>query len=797
MPDNRILIVDDQRAIAEIIAKVAESCGYTALVTTDAACFLERVDDWAPTHIVVDLVMPEVDGIEVLRHLAARQSTARIIIASGLDGKTVDVARRLAIERHLDLVATLLKPFRRDELLALLAGVKVADWCTPATLRAALARDELLLYYQPKIDVVSGAVVGLEALVRWLHPERGLVLPDAFLPVIEENGLVEPLTDAVMQLATAQLAKWGGAYTGRVALKLSNRGLSDLSFPDRVAQQCSSVGVAPERIELELTESCAMADPALAMDILGRLRLKGFSLSLDDFGTGFSSLSHLARLPFSEIKIDKSFVIDCATSHEAPVIIRSIVDLAHNLNLRAVADGVEHLAAREMLAEFGCDLAQGRHIAEPMPADCVLGWLDAWQRGDRSIVVRRAATVPAASRPRVGMPLWTKPYDGSFELQAALSQLLYERMSPLWDLGRNSLVGWRPKSGGIEVLMVPYRQIADHIGRSPRLLQGRRMMGDGTFEAVRELAGGPPIHVPLPFHISDTERDAVPVGVVEQVLRRFGITETRYRGVALFDIVGFSRFDPSHQIAQLNSLECSLNSAQKLMQEIGHDIDLARTSTGDGFYIWNRDKGPRPDIDTYLLTLLALADNAIAQQSGGREFAPELRTCFAIGPHYSYFQIEGLDPRGHDYIVGNVTISLARMAEKCLPRQILIRDFNRPSERPNEPTNPIEFMIQADGAFGQLAGASLQGCSIDTVRCYLTGTEHRAGEFNVSRYTIRDKHGFEHAVFNQKLNLYLNDRRTPKATVDRLFLGKQQADLAAFDASLTPLELSSGTRLHS
>jgi EAL domain-containing protein (putative c-di-GMP-specific phosphodiesterase class I)/CheY-like chemotaxis protein len=793
MTENRILILDDRAAIAEVIAKIAQSCGYATETTTDAATFLERVDKWMPTHIALDLQMPDVDGIEVLRLLAARQSRARIVIVSGLDGKMVDVARRLGIERQLDLAATVLKPFRRDEIRLLLDRLKVEAWCTPATLQTAIERNEMLLAYQPKIDVASGIVVGHEALVRWMHPQRGLVFPNTFMPLVESCGLIERLTDTVMNLAIAQLEKWCRAYGGRLALNLSNSGLKDIAFPDRLALRCATAGVSPERIELELTESSAMANPAMTMDILSRLRLKGFSLAIDDFGTGFSSLTQLARLPFSEIKIDKSFVLDCATVRESRVIVKSIVDLAHNLNLHAVAEGVEDEITLSVVADLGCDMVQGYHIAKPMAAEAVIGWLDAW-RGRIRPVVAAPPEQAAAQPPESAAAVWAKPYDGSEELRAALAQLLYERMNSFWDLGRNSLLGWRLAPGGIEVLMVPYRQIVSHIEQSRRLLQGKRMMGHATFEAARELTGGTPTYIPLPFVISETAADAVPPAVIEQVLRRYGITETLYRAVSLFDIVGFSRIEPSRQIAQLNSLECSINAAQKLMQDIGRRVDLARTTTGDGFYIWSREKGPQSDVDTYLLTLLTIADNEIARRGGGGEFVPELRSCFAIGPHYSYFQIDGLDPRGHDYIVGSVTIGLARMVEKCLPQQILIRDFERPADQANEPTNPIEFIIQAEATFAALAGTMLQGRRIDAVRCYFTGQESRNGRFSISRYTIRDKHGIEHAVFNQKLNIYLTLAQASQAPADRVFIGKRQSDLHEFDAAFAPLELTPAAR---
>ena len=790
MPADRILVIDDQIAIAELVASVARTCGYETEVTTSPDVFLRRVESWKPSHLMLDLNMPVVDGVELLRHLAARKTQAQVVLMSGLEGKVVESARRLGIERGLDMAATLLKPFGASELLDLLQRLRVeANWCTEEGLAAALERGELFLTYLPKVELQTSGIASFEALVRWRHPKYGVIGPDRFLPLAEGNWLIERITDVVLDLAMRQLRDWGEAITTKVAINLSGVSLSDEALPDRLVERCEAFGILPDRIELELSETSAMADAAHTSDVLTRLRLKGFQVVLDDFGTGYSSLLQLARLPFSEIKIDKSFVLDCPASREAMVIVKSIIDLAHNLNLRAVAEGVQNAELYRLMTELGCDLAQGYHITEPLLAEQVPKWVAEWR--ERRHVAEATPAVPAATAPPPrAVAVWTKAYDGSPELKAALAQLLSERIQPLWGLGRNSLVGWRPVTDGIEVLIMPYRRIVDQFGQSRRLLRGKRLMGHHTFDTARELAGCSPVRIPLPFRISDTEKDAVPTHVIEQVLRRYGITETLHRAVALFDIVGFSKFEPSRQIAQLNSLECSISTAQKLMQEIGRKVDLARTTTGDGFYIWNRDKGAGGDIDTYLLTLLALADNAIAQKDGGGEFVPELRTCFAIGPHYSYYQIEGLDPHGHDYIVGDVTISLARMISKCLSGQILIHDFVRPADDENEATNPIDFMIQADTAFLRLTGTTLQDRRIETIRCYLTGMERHPGAFDISRYTIQDKHGFEHAVFNQKFNISVTDLRKRGQPSDMIFLGKREADLADFDADSTPLNLT-------
>jgi len=782
MHGNRLLVIDDEPAVGKTINMIASGCGYEVRVTSDAVSFLDQLQRWHPTHIALDLQMPVVDGIELLRILGGRRCPAKIVIVSGVEGRVVETARRLGLERGLAIPAVLLKPFRAAELRHLLDDLAVReDWNSVTALAEALSHDALLLEFQPKIDLRSWDAVGFEALARWQHPRHGVLMPDKFIPLAESAGMIDRLIDRMIELGLAQLAAWGAKVEGTLAINLSGRNVDDLAFADRLRDRCIERGIQPQRIVLELTESSAMTDPVRAMDILARLRLKGFRLSLDDFGAGFSSLLQLARLPFSELKIDKSFVRECDRSPEARAIVKSTIDLAHNLGLRAVAEGVESAGALQLIAELGCDLAQGYHIAKPMPAGEVPVWLAMW--ATRAAEHRLATGGPV--RPKPVVSAFSKQYDGSGDMKAALSQALVDRINPLWDLGRNSLIAWRPADGGIDVLMVPYQDIVDRFAEQQRLLHGRRLMGDRTFQTALDLSGHKPAFVPLPFRIADDEKGAVPTDVIEHVLRRYGITETRHRAVALFDIVGFSRLEPRVQVAQLNSLECSINTAQGIMQRLGKPVDLARTTTGDGFYIWNRDKGAQADHETYLLTLLVLADNAIARHRGREDFVPELRTGFSVGPHYSYHQVDGLDPGGHDYIVGDVTIGLARMISKCLPGQILIGDFTRPVDEDDDgPATPVEFVIRADGAFANFDKVQLHGHTVRGVRCYLTGEETGDGGFDVSRFRIRDKHGLDHHVFNQKFNIHLSDGGG--TDVETLLLGKRQAELASFEAEPEP-----------
>jgi EAL domain-containing protein (putative c-di-GMP-specific phosphodiesterase class I) len=225
-------------------------------------------------------------------------------------------------------------------------------------------------------------VIGVEALARWQHPHRGLIPPDEFVPLAEQTGLIKPLTLGVITAALRQLQIWhrdGLRLT--MAVNLSARNLQDPQLPDQVAELLQNAGASPEHLELEITESTIMADPARALDILTRLNRMGLVLTIDDFGTGYSSLGYLKRLPVSAIKIDKSFVRNMAEDDNDAVIVRSTIELAHNLGLTVVAEGVETQYLLDRLAALGCDAAQGYYMSRPMPADALTRWFheSPWQ----------------------------------------------------------------------------------------------------------------------------------------------------------------------------------------------------------------------------------------------------------------------------------------------------------------------------------------------------------------------------------------------------------------------------------
>jgi diguanylate cyclase len=235
--------------------------------------------------------------------------------------------------------------------------------------RDAIDRHELVLLYQPKLDLATGAFTGVEALVRWQHPERGLLTPDRFLDLFEQSGLMGPLALDVLGQAVAQQAEWSRERVDlSMAVNLSPANLSDVQLPDKVAAVLERSGVTPGRVVLEITEDCLMVDAAQGLEVLGRLHRLGVELSVDDYGTGFSSLAYLRELPVNELKLDRTFLAAASHDARAVAIIRSTIELAHSLGLRIVAEGVETAEALNLLCDLGCDAAQGYLLGRPAPA---------------------------------------------------------------------------------------------------------------------------------------------------------------------------------------------------------------------------------------------------------------------------------------------------------------------------------------------------------------------------------------------------------------------------------------------
>jgi EAL domain-containing protein (putative c-di-GMP-specific phosphodiesterase class I) len=312
-----------------------------------------------------------------------------------LDDHTIDLSASLGIafapehaadpEALLGLVEVAMYAAKRRQLGVLVYDTSMdtrssASLSLLSELRQAIERQELRLYVQPKVDLKTGRVLGGEALVRWLHPQRGLVPPMQFIPFAEQTGFIRQITTWMLTAGVQALQDWQEAgLVLKLSINLSTRDLLDPELTDRVRHLLDRHRVSAARLCLEITESAIMDDPVRALQTLQKLHELGVHLSIDDFGTGYSSLAYLKRLPVDELKIDRSFVTNMERDLDDARIVQSTIGLAHNLGLTVVAEGVETDKAWALLARLGCDEGQGFGIGRPMPSDEFLGWVRHWQ----------------------------------------------------------------------------------------------------------------------------------------------------------------------------------------------------------------------------------------------------------------------------------------------------------------------------------------------------------------------------------------------------------------------------------
>lgn len=398
-PMRRLLVVDDDLVQRTVIGKIGEKLGYECLLAPsfEAAEALLRAK---PADVMaLDLALGERDGVELLRYVADHGlDDMSIVIISGCDGRIMNSTRRVAEALGLSVTGSLTKPLDLDQLKGALqvpgrrrgnadAGSKRLS-IAPERIAAGIEHGEFVVEFQPKVDLASGKVVGAEALARWRTAEFGVVSPTAFIPVAEQYGLMPDLTDCVLSSAMAQGRKLIERYPGfTIAVNVSGSLMSDLTLPERIEEILRREGVPVHSLIAEITETTAMADVDRAMDILVRLRLKNIGAAIDDFGTGYSSLSALARLPFSELKIDRSFVAGCEADRDMMKIIEASVGLARAFNMKVVAEGVESPQTLAKIRSAGCDIAQGHFFAPALR----LASAESWVSQRNAFVAKRAA----------------------------------------------------------------------------------------------------------------------------------------------------------------------------------------------------------------------------------------------------------------------------------------------------------------------------------------------------------------------------------------------------------------------
>lgn len=387
----RILVVDDEPFMLTLLTHMLAGLGFTSVATCDNGTeALQWVDTASnrPNLILLDLNMPNMDGIEFVRKLVEHDYAGSLILVSGEAERVLQMTVKLVRAHEITVLGHVRKPVSLEGLAALIntwrpdqAIRDTANTYDADELRAAIIHGHVCNYYQPKVSIATGAVVGVEALARWHHAADGVVLPEQFVAIAEDSGLIDDLTQVLLSAAMLQCRKWQQqGLSLRMAVNISMASLSSVAFADFIAEAAQAADLAPTELMLELTESRLLLDQRAPLEILARLRLKRFRLSIDDFGTGNSSLTQLRDIAFNELKIDRGFVHGASRDPTARAMFDASLDLGKRLGMEVVAEGVEDRDDWDMVRTTQCDLAQGYFIAPPMAAGDLPGWVQTWNQ---------------------------------------------------------------------------------------------------------------------------------------------------------------------------------------------------------------------------------------------------------------------------------------------------------------------------------------------------------------------------------------------------------------------------------
>ena len=395
--DIHFLVAEDHGFQRWLIASQLEQLGARSVSTvSDGASALEVLArrDRKVDVVISDLDMPGMDGMALIRHMSEHNHSAALIIVSAVEPAVLRSVEAMAIAYGVRFVAAIRKPLKSanlQEALGLLdhaieGGRIPAAEFTRLEIEEALREAQFEPFFQPKVELKASRLCGAEALARWRHPTKGFILPDAFIGAAESSGLIDLVTHSIATAAVRGCRAWRDAGLDlTVSINVSSTSLCDTSFADWMTGLAKVEGLEPRRVICEVTETAAMRDLGRILETLSRLRLRGFGLSIDDFGTGYSSMERLSSIPFTELKIDQSFVKKAAEDPSSKAIVESSLDLAAKLDIPAVAEGVETQRQWEMLVRMGCAQGQGYYIARPMGAVQFLEWSRANPAGPPSI----------------------------------------------------------------------------------------------------------------------------------------------------------------------------------------------------------------------------------------------------------------------------------------------------------------------------------------------------------------------------------------------------------------------------
>jgi EAL domain-containing protein (putative c-di-GMP-specific phosphodiesterase class I)/FixJ family two-component response regulator len=393
--DLHFLVAEDHEFQRRTLVIALKSLGAKhVLEAADGRAALDYFTDLSePVDVIIcDLEMPNMDGMEFIRHVGNAKTTVSLILTSGMERNVISSVETMTRAYGINLLGAIEKPATPQKLHDLIKrhgqnvpraakGPKID--IPEQEIIAGLKQGQFEPFFQPKVDLQTGKVVGAESLARWRHPQRGVLLPGEFIGLIEQQGLMDELTWVMLEKSASACVAWhreGWPLT--VSVNLSLTSLEDPACADRITHTVEKQRLPPQHMVLEITESAAMTNVAPCLEALARLRMKGFGLSIDDYGTGYSSMQQLGRIPFTELKIDQSFVTDSTRDPQNRIILDSSISMARKLGLKTVAEGVETRGDWNLLQELGCSIAQGYFIAKPMSAAGFLEWMPGWAPPD-------------------------------------------------------------------------------------------------------------------------------------------------------------------------------------------------------------------------------------------------------------------------------------------------------------------------------------------------------------------------------------------------------------------------------
>jgi len=390
----RFLVVEDQGFQRWAMGHMLETLGAAKIFSAaDGHAALEIVKSLEPPVdvIVTDLNMPGMDGMEFIRHLGELHLPVGLIVASEQDRSLVSSVITMARNYGVEVLDAIEKPVTGKKLMGALERFSRRPVAAERAVHPefaldeivhGIARDEFEPYFQAKVELATGRVRGAEALARWHHPQQGIVLPVSFVRTLEEASQIDALTMSILSKAAAACKRWRAAgFDLTVSVNVSLVSLADTGLADRVLAVVSRHGVDPKHVTLEITETAAATHLGKVLENLSRLRMRGFGLAIDDYGTGYSSMQQLVRIPFTELKVDQTFVRNAPAQPSSRAMLEASLEMAGKLGIVAVAEGVESRSEMKLVTDLGCPLAQGYYIARPMASEDFLRWMVEEHRG--------------------------------------------------------------------------------------------------------------------------------------------------------------------------------------------------------------------------------------------------------------------------------------------------------------------------------------------------------------------------------------------------------------------------------